>query len=131
MKAIRFERHESVGHIVLANPPSNLIATDFSDCLRDAVHEASETDIRALLIRAEGPNFSQGGDVLDFIDKDFNSWRTFISEIHLAYRPLERVRGFLGLSDRYFFVIFAARAFPPFNLTYAENSWVVGVWSLS
>ena len=28
-----------------------------------------ESDIRALLIRAEGPNFSQGGDILDFIDK--------------------------------------------------------------
>ncbi|EHP39025.1 enoyl-CoA hydratase/isomerase [Cupriavidus basilensis OR16] len=56
MKTIRFEQHESIGHIVLANPPSNLIATNFSDCLRDAVHEASETAIRALLIRAEGPN---------------------------------------------------------------------------
>jgi enoyl-CoA hydratase/carnithine racemase len=92
MKAIRFERHEAVGHIVLANPPANLIATDFSNCLRDAVHEASETDIRALLIRAEGPNFSQGGDVLDFIDKDFNAWRTFISEIHLAYRSIEALQ---------------------------------------
>ncbi|RDK05357.1 enoyl-CoA hydratase/isomerase family protein [Cupriavidus lacunae] len=92
MKAIRFERQEAVGHIVLANPPSNLIATNFSDRLRDAVHEASETDIRALLIRAEGPNFSQGGDVLDFIDKDFNAWRTFISEIHHAYRSIEALQ---------------------------------------
>jgi len=92
MKVIRFERQGSVGHIVLANPPANLIATNFSNCLRDAIHEASETDIRALLIRAEGPNFSQGGDVLDFIDKDFNTWRTFISEIHYAYRAIEALQ---------------------------------------
>ncbi|KVD03957.1 hypothetical protein WI77_29720 [Burkholderia ubonensis] len=74
MKSIRFERHDSVGHIVLANPPLNLIATEFSERLSEAVHEASESEIRALLIRAEGPNFSQGGDILDFIDKEFNAW---------------------------------------------------------
>jgi enoyl-CoA hydratase/carnithine racemase len=43
MSAIRFERYEAVGHIVLANPPSNLIASNFSDCLGEALHEASET----------------------------------------------------------------------------------------
>ena len=30
MKTVRFERHEGLGHIVLANPPKNLIATHFS-----------------------------------------------------------------------------------------------------
>jgi enoyl-CoA hydratase/carnithine racemase len=92
MKVIRFERQDNVGHIVLANPPQNLVNTRFADCLRDAVHEASDSDIRALLIRAEGPNFSVGGDVLDFIDKDFNSWRTFISEIHHTYRTIETLQ---------------------------------------
>ncbi|KWE94384.1 hypothetical protein [Burkholderia ubonensis] len=50
MKSIRFERHDSVGHIVLANPPLNLIATEFSERLGEAVHEASESEIRALLV---------------------------------------------------------------------------------
>ncbi len=92
MKSVRFERHESVGHIVLANPPLNLIATEFSDRLREAVHEASESTIRALLVRAEGPNFSQGGDILDFIDKEFNAWRTFITEMHHSYRAIEALQ---------------------------------------
>jgi len=91
-ETVRFERHESLGQIVLANPPKNLIATHFSDCLREAVHQASDSDIRALLVRAEGPNFSQGGDILDFIDKDFNSWRTFICEMHHSYRALEALQ---------------------------------------
>src|SRR5882672_1061433 len=91
-KTVRFERHEGVGLIVLANPPKNLIATQFSDCLREAVHQASDSDIRALLVRAEGPNFSHGGDVLDFIDRDFNSWRTFISEMHHSYRGIEALQ---------------------------------------
>jgi enoyl-CoA hydratase/carnithine racemase len=92
MKIVRFERTDNVGHIVLANPPLNLIATEFSDCLSDAVHQASDSDIRALLVRAEGPNFSNGGDVLDFIDRDFNSWRTFISEMHRSYRAIEALQ---------------------------------------
>ncbi|KVG26404.1 enoyl-CoA hydratase/isomerase family protein [Burkholderia ubonensis] len=92
MKSIRFERHDSVGHIVLANPPLNLIATAFSERLSEVVHEASESEIRALLIRAEGPNFSQGGDILDFIDKEFNAWRTFISDMHHSYRKIEAMQ---------------------------------------
>jgi enoyl-CoA hydratase/carnithine racemase len=92
MKTVRFERHEGVGHIVLANAPKNLINTPFSDHLREAVHQASDSDIRALLVRAEGPNFSHGGDILDFIDKDFNSWRTFISEMHHSYRAIEALQ---------------------------------------
>src|ERR1700704_1012048 len=91
-KTVRFERQKELGHIVLDNPPKNLIATHFSDCLREAVHHASDSDIRALLIRAEGPNFSQGGDILDFIDKQFNAWRTFISEMHHSYRAIEALQ---------------------------------------
>ena len=80
MQVVKFERNESVGQIVLANPPKNLIASAFSNSLKQAVNEAGESDIRALLVRAEGPNFSQGGDVLDFLEKDTNQFRTFIGE---------------------------------------------------
>ena len=80
MRVIKFEQKDAVGHIVLDNPPKNLIASDFSNSLKQAVHEASESDIRALLVRAEGPNFSQGGDVLDFLEKNADQFRTFIAD---------------------------------------------------
>ena len=51
MRVIKFEQKDAVGHIVLDNPPKNLIASDFSNSLEQAVHEASESDIRALLVR--------------------------------------------------------------------------------
>jgi enoyl-CoA hydratase/carnithine racemase len=92
MQVIKFEQNDAVGHIVLANPPKNLIASNFSDCLKRAVHEASETNIRALLIRAEGPNFSQGGDVLDFLEKDTNQFRTFIGECNQSFRAIEALQ---------------------------------------
>ena len=92
MQVIRFEQQDSVGHIVLANPPKNLINTTFSDALKRAVHEAGESSIRALLVRAEGPNFSQGGDVLDFLEKDTNAFRTFIGECNQSFRAMEALQ---------------------------------------
>ena len=92
MKVIYFEQKDSVGHIVLANPPKNLIASNFSNSLKQAVHEAGESDIRALLVRAEGPNFSQGGDVLDFLEKDTNQFRTFIGECNQSFRAIEALQ---------------------------------------
>src|SRR5271169_1681189 len=92
MQVIKFEQNDAVGHVVLANPPKNLIASNFSDSLKRAVHEAGESNIRALLVRAEGPNFSQGGDVLDFLEKDTNQFRTFIGECNQSFRAIESLQ---------------------------------------
>ena len=54
MQVIKFEQKDSVGHIVLANPPKNLIASDFSNSLKQAVHEAGESDIRAFSADSSG-----------------------------------------------------------------------------
>jgi len=86
MRVIKFEQKDAVGHIVLDNPPKNLIASDFSNSLKQAVHEASESDIRALLVRAEGPNFSQGGDVLDFLEKNANEFRGHPADVQFGVR---------------------------------------------
>ena len=53
MPVVGFERQKSIGHIVLANPPDNLLNIRFSECLQEAVHAAGDSDIRVLLIRAK------------------------------------------------------------------------------
>jgi enoyl-CoA hydratase/carnithine racemase len=88
-KTIRFERQGSVGRIVLANPPHNRLDRQFSECLRDAVHEAGSSDIRALVICAEGPHFSFGGEVREWPGKDIDWFRTFVAEVNASYRALE------------------------------------------
>src|ERR1700720_1187412 len=65
-KTIRFERQNAVGRIVLANPPYNRLDLQFSESLRQAVHDASQSDIRVLVIQAEGPHFSFGGEVREW-----------------------------------------------------------------
>jgi enoyl-CoA hydratase/carnithine racemase len=92
MKTIRFDREEAIGHIVLANPPTNYLDRRYCECLARAVHEASESDVRVVLVRAEGPNFSVGGDVREWPGKDINWFRTFVAEVNQSYRALEALR---------------------------------------
>ena len=92
MKSIRFEREGKVGNIVLANPPYNRLDLRFAQCLREAVHEASESDIRVLVVRAEGPHFSLGGEVREWPGKDLNWFRTFVAEVNASYRAIEALR---------------------------------------
>src|ERR1700749_4342652 len=92
MEKIRFEQKGAIGSIVLANPPFNRLDLRFSKALADAVHKASESAIRVLVIRAEGPNFSFGGEVREWPDKDVNWFRTFVAEVNASYRAIEGLR---------------------------------------
>jgi len=92
MSTIRFEQQGDVGSIVLANPPHNELGRQFADDLLAAVHEASISSVRALVIRAEGPNFGTGGDVPEWPGKDVQWFRTFIAEVNQAYAAIEALR---------------------------------------
>lgn len=88
MSVIRFERDGDLGSIVLCSPP-NWLTHQFSDDLAAAVHQAGESNIRALLIRAEGEHFSVGGAVYEWPDKDERWFRTFVGEVNSSYRTIE------------------------------------------
>src|SRR5271168_3953675 len=89
MTAIRFERDGAIGTIVLANPPFNRLDLRFAETLRSAVHEASGSDIRVLVVRSEGPHFSFGGEVREWPGKDVNWFRTFVADVNISYRAIE------------------------------------------
>jgi len=89
---IRFERDGAIGSIVLANPPFNRLDLRFAEALRVAVHKASESDIRVLVIRSEGPNFSFGGEVREWPGKDVNWFRTFVADVNVSYRAIEMLK---------------------------------------
>jgi enoyl-CoA hydratase/carnithine racemase len=92
MNPIRFERQNAVGSIVLANPPFNRIDLQFAESLRHAVHDASQSDIRVLIVKADGPHFSFGGEVREWPGKDINWFRTFVAEVNHSYRAIEALR---------------------------------------
>jgi enoyl-CoA hydratase/carnithine racemase len=92
MTTIRFERDGAIGNIVLANPPFNRLDLRFAEALRAAVHQASESDIRVLVVRSEGPHFSFGGEVREWPGKDGNWFRTFVADVNVSYRAIEMLK---------------------------------------
>ncbi len=92
MTTIRFERDGAIGNIVLSNPPFNRLDLRFTEALRVAVHQASVSDIRVLVVRAEGPHFSFGGEVREWPGKDVNWFRTFVADVNVSYRAIEMLK---------------------------------------
>ena len=70
MPLVTFQQHDQLGEIVIDNPPSNLFSGDLLADLRAAVDAAAASDIRALVVRAEGDDFSAGADVSVFTGID-------------------------------------------------------------
>src|SRR5690242_11836174 len=70
MPLATFHRNERLGEIVIDNPPQNLFSADLLADLDVAVDQAADSDIRALLLRAEGDDFSAGADISIFIGLD-------------------------------------------------------------
>ncbi len=66
MRKVRFETSGAVGFITLANPPLNLFDQELIEDLRMSVNQAQQHPLRALLVRAEGKNFSGGADIVVF-----------------------------------------------------------------
>ena len=90
MKVVRWERDGGVGSIVLCNPPHNWLSRQFADDLADAVHQASESGIRALVIRTEGEHVSSGGAVFDWRpEEDRHQFRAFVADVNATYRAIE------------------------------------------
>ncbi len=92
MTTVRFEQDHGVGTIVLANPPSNRISSQFAVDLRAAVHDASLSDSRVLVIRSDGPNFCMGGNVPEWPGKSADWFRTFIAECNSSFHAIEALR---------------------------------------
>src|SRR5258708_35357089 len=70
MPLVTFKQEDQLGEIVIDNPPLNLFNANVLSDLRSAVDQAAHSDIRAVLVRAEGSDFSAGADVSVFTDLD-------------------------------------------------------------
>jgi enoyl-CoA hydratase/carnithine racemase len=86
MAEARFRLEGAVGEIVLADPPLNLFGLGLSRSLAQAAGEARDSAARAVLVRAEGDNFSAGANVEMFLGRDEAAARALIEEFLPAIR---------------------------------------------
>src|ERR1700735_2164190 len=69
MSKVRFETSNPLDLSTWANPPLNLFDQELIEDLGKAVDQARRHPLRALLVRADGKNFSGGADVAIFKGK--------------------------------------------------------------
>ena len=80
MAKARFTLEGDVGEIVIADPPLNLFGLELARDLARATGKARDSGARAILVRADGDNFSAGANVEIFIDRDESAARELIEE---------------------------------------------------
>ena len=102
MAEVNFTLDGDVGEIVLADPPLNLFGLELARSLVEAVTQARDSDARAILVRAEGDNFSAGANVEMFLDRDEAAARELIEEFipvirRFAEIPVPTVAAVQGL----------------------------------
>jgi enoyl-CoA hydratase len=78
MAKVSYRQDGDLGEIVLNDPPLNLFSLELLDDLMTAGEEARNSDARAILVRAEGDNFSGGANVEIFLDRDEEAARELI-----------------------------------------------------
>ena len=71
MPLITFQQQDQLGEIVINNPPQNQITADAVTDFSVALTEVAKSDVRAVLLRAEGDDFSFGADpsIFDGMDE--------------------------------------------------------------
>jgi enoyl-CoA hydratase/carnithine racemase len=91
MAKAEFRLEGDVGEIVIADPPLNLFGMELARDLASATDDASGSDARAILVRAEGDNFSAGANVEIFLDRDEAAARELIGEFMPAIRRFAEI----------------------------------------
>jgi enoyl-CoA hydratase/carnithine racemase len=91
MAKARFTLEGGVGEIVIADPPLNLFGLELSRDLASAAGEAGDSAARAVLVRAEGDNFSAGANVEMFLGRDEAAARELIEEFMPVIRRFAEI----------------------------------------
>ena len=78
--AVRLEKQDSIGHVVLDRPPANSYDKAFMDELDAAIEEARRDDaVKAILLRSAGEKFfSAGADVSVFARSGLDEQNAFV-----------------------------------------------------
>jgi enoyl-CoA hydratase/carnithine racemase len=78
--AVRFEKQDAIGHIVLDRPPANSYDRAFMEELEAAIDAAAKDDeVKAILVRSASEKFfSAGADVSVFAKSDPDAQNAFV-----------------------------------------------------
>lgn len=101
MDKVTFSLEGSLGVVTINDPPYNLMGQELMDELHSVVDGLPEKNLRGLLIKCDGGNFSAGANMSLFVGVDSNGSRELLSSVlglfhkieGLPYPTLAAVRG--------------------------------------
>lgn len=91
MSHLSFDVSGPVATITLHNPPQNRISVPMLDELIEALDAISASEARAAILRADGPDFSFGGDIVPWPHMTNRQLRTLFERYLAACNQFERL----------------------------------------
>lgn len=91
MPHLRHEIEDGLATVTLCNPPQNRIGVEMIDALAAAVDAVGKSDARALLLRADGPDFSFGGDIVPWPGATGRELRALFEGYMAVFNRFERL----------------------------------------
>jgi enoyl-CoA hydratase/carnithine racemase len=91
MQPLQLHIDDHVATLVLDNPPQNRIGDTMIDELDEAIEAIEASDARAVVLRAEGENFSFGGDILPWPEANVRQLRARFERYMSVFNRFERM----------------------------------------
>jgi len=91
MAHLTYSIDNGVATVVLENPPQNRLAPQMIDELDEALTRIGDSDARALLLRAEGKDFSFGADIVPWPEMSMRGLRTLFERFMNSFNRFERL----------------------------------------
>ncbi|KPI18552.1 Enoyl-CoA hydratase/isomerase [Actinobacteria bacterium OK006] len=91
MSRLEYTIDDRLATVVLQNPPQNRLDQELLQELGTVLDAISASDARAVLLRADGPDFSFGGDIMDWPDMDVRELRGLFERYMNVFNQFERL----------------------------------------
>ncbi len=91
MPHLSFDYEGAVARITIHNPPQNRLSPQMLEEFSDALRDIGRSEARALVVQADGPDFSFGGDIVPWPDMSQRELRTLFDGYMQAYNQFERL----------------------------------------
>lgn len=91
MPHLTYSIDDGLAALILTNPPQNRVDPQMVTDLSEALEAIGHSDARAVWVRAKGPDFSFGGDIVDWPDADVRELRTLFERYMQVFNLLEEL----------------------------------------
>ena len=81
MPHLRYGIEDDLATVILNNPPQNRLSVEMLDELAQGLDMIGQSAARAVLLRADGPDFSFGGDIVPWLDASMAQRRALFERL--------------------------------------------------